>query len=77
MLNRRDFVLSTAAALIPTTGLAQADGDAKLDALFTVFVEEDLHRRPESATLLGLDKGADAALRSQVTDNSAAGVAKA
>jgi uncharacterized protein (DUF885 family) len=78
MLNRRDFLLATGAAtLVPTFGLAQADADAKLDALFDVFVQEDLRERPEGATQLGLDKGANAALRSQLTDNSAEGIAKA
>src|ERR1700751_5560568 len=78
MLNRRDFLLATGAVtLVPTFGLAQGDADAKLDALFDVFVQEDLRQRPESATQLGLDKGADAALRGQLTDNSADGIAKA
>jgi uncharacterized protein (DUF885 family) len=78
MLNRRDFLFTSGAiALVPAASLAQADDDAKLDGLFSVFVGEDLHHRPEGATQLGLDKGADAALRSQVTDNSAEGIAKA
>ena len=78
MLNRRDFLLATsAAAFVPKAGLAQADADRKLDGLFSVFVEEDLHHRPESATQLGLDKGTNAGLRSQLTDNSAEGIAKA
>ncbi|HEY2047834.1 MAG TPA: DUF885 family protein [Caulobacteraceae bacterium] len=77
MLNRRDFLLATsAAALVPAAGLAQAGGDAKLDGLFDAFVQEDLHHRPEGATQLGLDKGANAALRGQLTDNSAEGIAK-
>jgi uncharacterized protein (DUF885 family) len=78
MLHRRDFLLATsAAALVPTLGWAQTGEDAKLNGLFDVFVQENLRRRPESATQLGLDKGANAALRSQMTDNSAEGIAKA
>ena len=63
MLHRRDFLLATsAAALVPTLGWAQTGEDAKLNGLFDVFVQENLRRRPESATQLGLDKGANAAL---------------
>jgi uncharacterized protein (DUF885 family) len=78
MLNRRDFLLTAStAAFIPVLGQAQTSEDAKLDALFGNFVTEDLRHRPESATQLGLDKGANAGLRSRLTDNSAAGIAGA
>jgi uncharacterized protein (DUF885 family) len=51
--------------------------DARLSALFDVFFAEDLRRRPEGATQLGLDTGANADLRSRLSDNSAAGIAAA
>ena len=77
MLNRRDFLLATgAAAFVPTAGLAQSGEDAKLDVLFDAFVQEDLRQRPEGATQLGLDKGANAALRGRMTDNSVEGIAR-
>ncbi|MDE2355935.1 MAG: DUF885 family protein [Alphaproteobacteria bacterium] len=86
-LSRRDILASAAAAAL-TTPLGAASGawatgdgggtaDARLDALFDAFMQEDLSARPESATLLGLDKGANAALRHRLSDNSAAGLAAA
>ena len=80
MLNRRDFVLTTAAATALTPALsahAQTAADANLDTLFETFVQEDLRAHPESATMLGLDKGANADLRDKLSDNSAAGKAAA
>ena len=79
MLNRRDFVLTTAAAtLAPALSAgAQTVPDAQLNTLFETFVQEDLRAHPESATMLGLDKGANADLRNRLSDNSAAGRATA
>jgi uncharacterized protein (DUF885 family) len=74
MINRRDFLLTASAlALAPLPALAQSGEDARLDTLFAAFVTEDLRRRPEGATQLGLDKGPNADLRSRLSDNSAAG----
>ena len=79
MLNRRDVLLTaTAAALAPLgAARAQATEDARLNALFDAFFAEDLRRRPESATQLGLDKGPNADLKSRLGDNSPAGLAAA
>ena len=43
----------------------------------TNFFQENLRFRPESATNLGLDKGPNADLKSRLSDESLAGVAKA
>jgi uncharacterized protein (DUF885 family) len=77
MLDRRDFLLSSAAlALAPAAGSAQsAPGpeDARLLALFDALMAEGLRRRPEGATQLGVDKGPNADLRYKLSDNSEAG----
>ncbi|MGC1303463.1 MAG: DUF885 family protein [Caulobacteraceae bacterium] len=85
-MDRRRFLYTTAAAagalapgLHPVPALAQAGGDAhaRLDALFTELFQEGLRENPESATQLGLDKGANADLRSRLRDESPAGVGAA
>ncbi|HWF00774.1 MAG TPA: DUF885 family protein [Caulobacteraceae bacterium] len=83
MLDRRQLLASAAAAAalsplsIRAQGRAQAAApsaeDARLLALFDGQMARNLHRRPESATQLGLDKGPDAALRWKLSDNSEAG----
>lgn len=50
---------------------------AKLDALMAAFFEENLRQTPESATLLGLDKGAHADLKAKLRDESSSGIAAA
>ena len=80
MLNRRDLILasSAAVALAPLGASAQESAeDAKLTALFDAFFHEDLRRRPESATQLGLDTGDNADLSGKLGDNSPEGVAAA
>jgi uncharacterized protein (DUF885 family) len=79
MLNRRDLVLTgaSAAVLAPLAARAQSAEDARLNTLFDSFLQEDLRRRPETATLLGLDTGANAELRRKLTDGSPAGLAAA
>jgi len=79
MIDRRDLILATAsaAALVPLRATAQASEDTNLTALFDAFFREDLQRRPESATQLGLDVGVDADLRAELSDNSTAGLAAA
>ncbi len=78
MLNRREALLATAAAsAIPLGATAQTAEDARLDALFDQFFQENLRFRPESATNLGLDKGPNADLKSRLSDESAVGIAKA
>jgi uncharacterized protein (DUF885 family) len=78
MLNRREALLATAAvSAIPLAGKAQTAEDARLNTLFDQFFQENLRFRPEAATNLGLDKGANADLKSRLSDESSAGVAKA
>ncbi|HEX3652927.1 MAG TPA: DUF885 family protein [Rhizomicrobium sp.] len=50
---------------------------AKLNAMMDAFFQENLHQNPEGATLLGLDKGANASLKSQLRDESMTGVRRA
>lgn len=54
------------------TSAATAE-DGKLLALFDAFFNEGVDESPEQATSLGLDKGARAALKSQLSDASRAG----
>ncbi|HLZ83659.1 MAG TPA: DUF885 family protein [Caulobacteraceae bacterium] len=79
MLNRRDLILTGAAtaALAPLAAGAQTSEDTRLTALLDALLQEDLRRRPEGATLLGLDTGANADLRGRLTDGSAAALAAA
>ena len=82
MLNRRDFLSSTAVlagvvALSGTPVLAAPDQAADLNALFDALFQENLRRNPESATQLGFDKGPNADLKGKLRDESAAGIAAA
>jgi uncharacterized protein (DUF885 family) len=79
MLNRRAMLLSTGAAAA-AAGLAPralAASDPALASLFDQFFQEGLALRPESATQLGLDKGANAGLKAKLNDGSTAGRAAA
>ena len=72
MLSRRDVMLTaTAAAALSPLGAAQARSaeDGGLNALFDAFFAEDLQRRPESATQLGMDKGPTAGLKSRLSES--------
>ena len=83
MQTRRSLLASAAALSLASragawarspTGPAQGAG---LDGLLDRFFQENLRQRPESATQLGLDKGADADLKSKLSDASPAGFAAA
>jgi uncharacterized protein (DUF885 family) len=92
-LDRRSFLASASAAsvfaLIPDALRAQTGGagagantatnpaDAQLNSLFDKVFAQTLQRSPELATSLGMDKGANAALKHRLTDQSAAGKASA
>ena len=86
MHSRRELILATASATAlapfavraatPPAGPAVGEG-ARLNALFDAFFQEDLRRNPEGATLLGLDKGANADLKARLRDESSAGIAAA
>ena len=71
---RRDFVITTGAALAATRlHGASLDSDAATEQLLAGFTEEMLVDYPESAASLGIDNGERAALKSKLTDRSAAG----
>ncbi|QGP78985.1 DUF885 domain-containing protein [Sphingobium sp. CAP-1] len=79
-MNRRQFLATSGATAIAAACpavLAQTGGaDARFRAMLDSFFYERLNDSPESATRLGLDTGARAALRGQLSDTSAAGAAK-
>ena len=81
MLNRRELLQSAAALAAVGCAIPAFAGDTApdpaLSALFDTLFKEWLRANPERATLLGLDKGADADLKSRLTDRSAAGRAEA
>ncbi|WP_298670788.1 DUF885 family protein [uncultured Sphingomonas sp.] len=77
-MDRRTFLTSSSAAsaiaLMPGALRAQAPaGDAKLNATFDRIMADTLREQPTLATVLGMDKGANAALKHKLEDNSAAG----
>ncbi len=76
MTTRRDFVIGTGAAFAATHLTAEAASmstDAAAEKLLSELTEELLFDYPESATQLGIDNGARAALKSKLSDRSAAG----
>jgi len=80
MLDRRALLTGSAAlaaascATAPTPGASPANAEA--DRLLAGMAEELLAEYPENASSLGVDNGARAALKSRLTDRSAAGVAR-
>jgi uncharacterized protein (DUF885 family) len=73
---RRDFVIGSGATLAATHLGAEAAAttqDAAAARLLASYTEELLVEYPESATMLGIDKGARAALKGKLSDRSAAG----
>ena len=81
MLSRRELLSSAASAALAYSVLpafaAGSDSAARLNALMDTFFQENLNESPESATLLGFDKGANAGLKSKLRDESLAGTAHA
>src|SRR4051812_35314696 len=81
MLDRRSFLQATAAGgaiLAFPVFAAPAPGRCPgLAKLFAALFQEQLRLRPESATQLGLDKGANADLRGKLSDLGPAGRAAA
>src|SRR5262245_39420960 len=81
MFTRRALLASaSAAAFLPLGQVSGAEAPevsvaARLNQLMDAFFLEDLKLTPESATLLGLDKGDHADLKSRLSDQSAAGIA--
>jgi uncharacterized protein (DUF885 family) len=77
MLNRRALLASaTAAATFASFSTARStDAPATpLNALLDAFFQENLRANPERATQMGLDRGANADLRTRLTDQSFAAV---
>ena len=78
-IDRRSFLATTAGAALAGAVPASAQSsseDAKLRAQLDRMFEQSVDDSPRFATSLGLDKGARAALKSQLDDNSAAGKAR-
>jgi uncharacterized protein (DUF885 family) len=74
VFNRRNLLITAAsAAVTPAFAQTPSDADAALNRLFDQFMQEGFQARPESATQLGVDKGALASLKSRLSDESAAG----
>jgi len=79
VIHRRRLIASAAAiaALPAAQALAQAAPTAaRLNALMDDFMQRNLRRSPETATSLGLDKGALAAEKFKLDDRSLAGSAR-
>lgn len=76
-INRRQLLAGTAAVGFAGPALAQAGADANADqrllALFDAMFAEGIADSPERATALGLDTGANAGLKSRLSDYSRAG----
>jgi uncharacterized protein (DUF885 family) len=80
IFDRRRLLLAAAASGLAAAGPkpkghGAAPGDAALNRYFDQLCERYLKTSPETATSLGLDKGAHAALKSQLSDASAAHIA--
>ncbi len=82
--DRRQFIAAGSAAILASGIVARAAtgaetttaADSAASQLLGQFGEELLADYPESATALGVDKGARAALKAQLTDRTAAGQAR-
>jgi uncharacterized protein (DUF885 family) len=73
--SRRDFIVGTGAAIALTNLPARAAGDADgaAEKVLAEIAEEMLVDYPETASSLGIDKDKRAALKSKLSDRSAAG----
>ena len=80
MIDRRQLVAGIGATSLVSTGALAASVDspeaAKLNVLLDDFMQRNLLRSPETATELGLDKGALAGEKSMLDDRSLAQVAR-
>lgn len=80
-MDRRQFLAASGAVAMTGASprlFAQAAGgdDARLSAAFAAIFERQLDLSPEFVTSLGLDKGARAAAKSQLDDNSKSAMMK-
>jgi len=78
-LDRRTFIASSGAAAVaaalPAAAPAQSrtgSGDSALNALFERIFQQQVQRSPEQATSLGLDKDANAGLKSRLSPRTLA-----
>ncbi len=72
-ISRRQLLACTAALGVTGPALAQPTADDQLLALFDAIFAEGIADSPERATALGLDTGANAGLKSRLSDYSRAG----
>ena len=72
-ISRRQLLAGTAALGVTGPALAQPTADDQLLALFDAIFAEGIADSPERATALGLDTGANAGLKSRLSDYSRAG----
>ncbi|WP_293900530.1 DUF885 family protein [Phenylobacterium sp.] len=72
-MDRRVFLQAAGAAVLAGPAAAQSSEDARLRGLLDTFWEEIVDDSPEQATSLGLDVGARARQRSQVSNYSTFG----
>jgi uncharacterized protein (DUF885 family) len=73
---RRDFVITSSATLAASqlpARAATAENDSAAESLLAEFAEELLVDYPESATMLGIDAGERAVLKTKLSDRSPAG----
>jgi uncharacterized protein (DUF885 family) len=74
MIDRRRLLMTAAAgaglAAAGAPAFAAVQDDAALDAMLTRWFDEDIEDSPETATNLGLDRGARAGLSSKLSDRS-------
>lgn len=76
-LDRRQFLASGSAAamglaIAPATALAQVAGDGAANALYEQIFSEAVASSPELASSLGLDRGANSALKGQLSQRTIA-----
>ncbi len=79
-MNRRQFLATSGASALavatPHSFAQAASADTRFRALLDSFFYDRLSESPEQATRLGLDTGPRAALRSQLSDTTAAAAAR-
>src|SRR3954463_5974606 len=78
-ITRRNLMCSSAAATAAaflSPAQAAVGRPAELNQLFDTLFLERLRNAPERATILGLDKGANADLKAKLSDGSAQGFAR-
>jgi uncharacterized protein (DUF885 family) len=77
---RRDFIMTSTAALaasqLPARAAGASESDASAERLLAQIAEELLADYPESATMLGIDNAGRAALKTKLADRSAPGQQK-